>query len=351
MKGLRVVLSSGFSRRRFLLGLADTYDFQIVQHDCRQLRNWGRRYWLSLLPESGLDVNPGGRDLAVSGWPTGPLPIRDVAALFDAALGYRPGLVVMIQAYLDESVRTGGAFAVACYGFFPARAREAEKKLRQLLGGRIFHTTDLVALQGEFRDLERRESDAILRSAIEVIRETNLFGVVVSCYPNNVGQKDWPQVEGLRGHYATCIELCLTAAKIWLDQLPDNQKIAYFIERGYRDEGEIRLFFSNLREHDLRGTYGMVSENVIGKQDAVLLGASDLLAWEWTKYVEETLDPPSGKAIRPQRKSLARLLEPHKPRWRTAWSTHGIHFFQSELAEHLAEKREAIRELQEEASR
>src|SRR5262245_60162762 len=81
------------------------------------------------------------------------------------------GLLAVIEAYFDESMRNSGVFAVAGYGFFPEQARNFSRDWREMLGPiKAFRMADLAALQGEFKSFSRSASDDLIKRATELIQ-------------------------------------------------------------------------------------------------------------------------------------------------------------------------------------
>ena len=74
----------------------------------------------------------------------------------------------MLQAYLDESERKGGVFAVAGYVFYPREARRFVREWRQLFP-QGFHMVDLLAKRKVFAAISDGERDGLLRAAVQVI--------------------------------------------------------------------------------------------------------------------------------------------------------------------------------------
>ena len=56
---------------------------------------------------------------------------------------------------------------------------------------------------------------------------------------------------------------------------------------------------------DVKESYRHSGDAFLPKSDAIPLQASDMLAWEWAKCRDETIERP----IRPMRKSLLALLQ------------------------------------------
>ncbi len=214
----------------------------------------------------------------------------------------------MIYAYFDESERPGGTFCVACYCFFPEQVRKANREIGRLLGDKVFHTTDLAALRGEFTGYARSEADTLLKNFVGVIRRRAAFGAAISCNPKQTSEV-WPDFDGSKSAYAVCLNFCMVAIRRWSERATNAERVAYVFEAGHRCEAEARRFMANLTLFDdLKELFSLHSHEFLGKRQARLLGAADLLAWECAKYMEETKNVEAGAPVRPMRKSLEALL-------------------------------------------
>lgn len=78
--------------------------------------------------------------------------------------------------------------------------------------------------------------------------------------------------------------------------------VAYFFEAGHDYEGEARRFLANAAQNGgaLKDYYRHRSDTFAPKTNALPLQAADMLAWEWAKCQDETIE----QRIRPVRRSL-----------------------------------------------
>ena len=90
----------------------------------------------------------------------------------------RGGVMAVLEAYFDESERSGGIFCVAGYVFDRWSAKKFDREWRTLMKGVWpFHMVDLAAGRGQFAHLPRKELDRILRAAVALINHRMTFGV------------------------------------------------------------------------------------------------------------------------------------------------------------------------------
>jgi hypothetical protein len=86
------------------------------------------------------------------------------------------GPVLVLEAYLDESERTGGVFCIAGYLFVPRQARRFAKEWTQLFGPKGAHMVDLCARRQQFKDLSRQECNRLIKEAVKIIKYRMTFG-------------------------------------------------------------------------------------------------------------------------------------------------------------------------------
>lgn len=231
----------------------------------------------------------------------------------------RGGLALFLQAYFDASERGNGAYCVAGYGFTPKQAKNFTKQWRKMLGDiPYFRTADLLARQGVFRGISCKERDRIMKRAVAIVREFTAVSVIVLCRRSEVDALAPTRKPGLRGPYPICCYFCMALLGQWLDKRsPRVGDIAYFFESGDEYAGEASAVMDKAKSSDgievgLDKFYRYYSHAFVGKEDAPPLQAADLLAWEWTKFKDETIDRWIGEASgepRRVRRSLEELMK------------------------------------------
>jgi hypothetical protein len=224
-------------------------------------------------------------------------------------------MAAMLEAYLDESERTGGVFCIAGYLFVPRQARRFAKEWTQLFGPKGAHMVDLCARRQQFKDLSRQECDRLIKEAVKIIKYRMTFGVVVSCDARQVDQHSPKFIVGFGHAYPVCCHLVMGVTGEWAREHRPGEKVTFIFEAGHKYESEANHFVC-----DALGSLGMKDywqyggHAFLSKQDATPLQAADFLAWEWTKFKDETHD----KNIRPIRRSLRALIEGSRSRYWTA---------------------------------
>jgi hypothetical protein len=214
--------------------------------------------------------------------------------------------VPLIQAYFDESQRTDGLFCVAGYAFPSEQTRKFVKEWQDLFG--IFgglHMNEFVHGQGHFSKTTVAERDALMRSAVQIINKRMTVGVAVSCRLQEMKALSPKFIRGFGNTYSVCCHWVMNSLCLALDKVGIKEQIAYIFEAGHPDEPEARDFVRGMTAYpELKKFYRHSSDSFLPKQDAIPLQAADLLAWEWAKFQDETLD----KHRREMRGSLKALL-------------------------------------------
>lgn len=228
----------------------------------------------------------------------------DADSLIEAALPEKGGLATVLTAYFDESERERGVFAVAGFAYAPPQAKrcrlEWEKVFRKYGG---CHMTDLALAQGVFKGISLKESARLIREAIAIINERASFGVAISCHLAEIEPLLPKWIRGFEGAYPVCCHIAMTALGHLVRQ--KNECAAYFFESGHKHQARAHDFMSRtLDTPELRESYRHYSHTFADKSNVALLQTADVLAWEWAKYIDETVLTPQ----RPMRKSLGALL-------------------------------------------
>lgn len=222
------------------------------------------------------------------------------------------------EAYFDESERPGGTFCVAGYAFLPRQARrfiaEWNTLFRPFDG---FHMKHFAHRRGRFSGVSDQQHNQLIRDAVRIVNQRMQFGVAVSCQMEEVmlhGQG----VDAFKHAFGMCCYLAMVQLAALMLDSGDDRDIFYTFEAGHPHEGAARDFIRAAVavpavKRDLRHA----GDAFIPKKDAVPLQAADLLAWEWAKFRDETLDAD----IRPIRESLRTLFMRDTKRYRCAHVT------------------------------
>lgn len=260
-----------------------------------------------------------------------------LAQLLDAVLPDGKGMVVMLQAYFDESGTQGDspALLVAGYLFEPQRCLALETDWSIALkeaGVSIFHATDCAGGWGEFKDMDRKGRDELYLKLLNLIRRDATVGMVVQVKEADFRQAvpaGWEKRFG--GAYAACATLCLQAVGRWCRDNSRDDRVAYFLESGHQCAGEAFHFMEFIAQFPvMRDLYRWHSHTFVSKKSTVPLQTADILAWELNKEnVERSFFPRR----RPLRKSIGAL---------TDVPTTVMHLEQGRLKKYFASVLEAI---------
>lgn len=214
-----------------------------------------------------------------------------------------------MDAYLDESERNGRSFCVAGYGFLPREAIAFSEEWGRLLGGRVFHMTDLNARQGEFMGVSNAEVDAIMRQGVAIINKSVVIGVAAACDLSEMHSLAPRWIRGFGHAYPLCCYVCMASLGSFLDELGLNETINYIFEAGHRAQAEANDLLDRMDAYT-RTRCHYRSHAYYDKNDARPLQAADLLAWEIAKIHDEICI--QRKSQPRKRKSLEAMLQGNK---------------------------------------
>lgn len=224
----------------------------------------------------------------------------------------------MMYAYFDESERMGGVFCVAGFLFDAAQARRFTKEWSQLFseyaGG--LHMRHFLHGRGAFAGTTVDQRDRLLFESVKIINKTITAAFAVSCNLHEVELLAPKWIRGFSRAYPVCCHLVMIAAGQFLEESGRGfERITYIFESGHKDQSEADDHIRNaVLNPDVKNAYKYLGHDFLAKSDAVPLQAADLLAWEWTKFRDETLE----QRIRPLRGSLRALFESNPKRYKGA---------------------------------
>jgi hypothetical protein len=215
--------------------------------------------------------------------------------------------VVLLQAYFDESEREGGVFCVAGYAFAPHQAKKFTKEWSRLFsaypGG--LHMRDLTHRSRAFKGISAEEQHRLIVEAVKIVNRRITAGFAVSCNIREVELLSPKWIRGFRHAYALCCHLSMVAVGTFLAKTGNEERVNYVFESGHPHEAEARDFMRHVVQNpDVKESYRHSGDAFLSKADAVPLQAADMLAWEWAKFRDETLE----QQRRPIRKSLLSLF-------------------------------------------
>lgn len=226
----------------------------------------------------------------------------------------------MLTAYFDESQRDGGILCVAGYVFAPQQAKKFCKEWSELFAGYRggLHMRSFAHRTDAFFGISAIEQQYLLVGAADIIHRRMTLGSAVSCNVAEVEQLAPKWIRGFRYAYSLCCHLNMIAIGEYLRQNDSSERVRYVFESGHRHAGETRDFIRNaILNSDVKEGYRHDGDAFLAKSQAIPLQAADLLAWEWAKCRDETLERP----IRPMRKSLLALFKLDPKRYKVAHIT------------------------------
>ncbi len=252
----------------------------------------------------------------------------------------RRRIAMLLEAYFDESERPSGIMCVAGYAFAVPQARKFVKQWSHLFsdyGG--FHMKEFAHCKGRFLGISPTERDRLMREAVKIINARMTAGVAVSCKLPEMQKVSPKWIRGFGHAYPVCCHWAMNALCLVLRSEGITDSISYFFEKGHPHEAEARDFVKSASlSPELKKMYKHETDSFIPKSDAVPLQAADLLAWEWAKFKDETLD----QNLRPLRKSLRALFEYAPKRYKV------VHCGGASLARAMAKTRRLFYEQVEE---
>jgi hypothetical protein len=220
--------------------------------------------------------------------------------------------VAVLQGYFDESERAEGIFCVAGYIFASRQAKKFIKDWSQLFGAYPggLHMRDLTQCTRSFAGIGRQDQKYLITEAARIIKRRITAGFAVSCNVKEVQAVGPRWIKGFGNAYPLCCHLCMIAVGKFLEESGSVDRVTYIFESGHPRETEARAFLYNAVLDPLaKESYRHHGDAFLPKSDAVPLQAADMLAWEWAKFRDETLE----RGIRPMRKSLLALFQ-HDPK-------------------------------------
>lgn len=143
-----------------------------------------------------------------------------------------------------------------------------------------------------------------MRGAVEIINDRMSYGVVISCLLPEMMALLPRWIRGFEHPYPVSCHLAMTGMGNLLTDRGRPETVDYFFEQGDEYDGSARTFMGRAVDvPELKASYRHQSHAFVGKQ-ALAVQAADLLAWEWAKYMDETV----AHKTRPMRQSLMALM-------------------------------------------
>jgi hypothetical protein len=148
-------------------------------------------------------------------------------------------LVVVLEAYFDESERDDGVFALSGFGFDPRQAKLFSKEwVRDFPPERPFHMTDLCARQGKFLGISEPERDRLIRSAVKTCARRVAIIVSITCNLREWERVAPPEKIGHRHPYPIFCFISMMALGEWVSKRSKSGLVSYVFEAGHEHENE-----------------------------------------------------------------------------------------------------------------
>jgi hypothetical protein len=211
-----------------------------------------------------------------------------------------------LQAYFDASARQSGLFCVAGYAFTKSKVAKFDRDWSKLFGkyGGC-HLRELASRNGRFKGIGDAESERLFKGAVEIINRRMSYGVVISCSLPEIDALLPKWIHGFEHAYPVCCHLVMTQLGMFLADNLRTESVDYFFEDGDEYAGVARDFMSRTLDVPvLKTLYRHASHRFVDKTEAIALQAADLLAWEWAKFMDETVKHPKRRT----RRSLIALM-------------------------------------------
>jgi hypothetical protein len=195
-----------------------------------------------------------------------------------------------LQAFFDASSRSSGFYCVAGYAFSKLRLKKFEIEWRRLFaryGG--CHMHELATRNGKFKGLGTEEQERLVRGAVEIINERMSYGVVISCLLPEMMALLPRWIRGFEHAYPVCCSLAMSGLGNLLRDRQRPETVDYHFERGDEYDGAAGAFMQRTFDVPLlKESYRHRSHQFVAKQTPGCQ-AADMLAWEWAKYIDETV--------------------------------------------------------------
>ena len=226
--------------------------------------------------------------------------------------------MAVLEAYFDESGRTGGTFCVAGYVFAPLESKRFGEEWRKAVGGSWpFHMAEFAAGKDKvkrevpFEGMSEPDRRALLVRLVNTINRRMTLAISVSCKTGDIQNLN-PGIRGLRSAYSVCCYLCQGLLANWITQRGSSDRVAYLFESGHRFRGEADFIMGLAGQHEISRQWARYEGHAFGtRNNSPQLQAADLYAWELSKFLDETVD----QRKRPMRRSLKALVLPHRGRY------------------------------------
>lgn len=165
--------------------------------------------------------------------------------------------------------------------------------------------TDLANRQDRFEGITLAESRRLIERGIQIINQNAVYCVAVSCDLAEIEPLLPRHINGFEGAYPVCCHLAMMMMGSLVAKSGTGERIAYFFDSGHEHESAAARFMHLAQQlPHFADQYRHYSHAFASDDDVTQLQAADVLAWEWSKYLDETV----MQRQRHMRRSLAELL-------------------------------------------
>jgi hypothetical protein len=215
--------------------------------------------------------------------------------LIDVLLPRGGYVLALWEAYIDESGDEGSddVFVVSGYLFRSDKAVVMQEKWARALrrvGVPYFHMVDCAHGSGKhYKDLKPEKRDWLARRCIDLIKKNSETGISFVVNPPKWGFKSGR--EDFDNSYAYIMTMLIGHFFTHINRNDADPDAAIFIEQGHSTQSLARkhLDFAILPDK-VFPSGRLPSFSFVAKEQACLLQAADLLAWQTAKYVKDVVN-------------------------------------------------------------
>ncbi len=216
---------------------------------------------------------------------------------------------MILQALFDESLRENGVLSVGGFAFVPRQLKEFNKEWVALFPHGC-HMKELSQRRGRFKAITQEQSNALLVSAIKIINHRSSFGVCASVDMDEMQRVMPAWIKGLEHPYPILCHMAMTSLGLLMEDRGGGYSIDYVFEAGHFKQKAADFWMRYaIVVPELSRSFCYRSHRFAANSAEPGLQAADILAWEWAKYMDETVGRRNaGEKHRPMRRSLIALF-------------------------------------------
>jgi hypothetical protein len=196
------------------------------------------------------------------------------------------------SAYFNESTGNKSPILVVA-GLLAADAHWAlfESEWKAVLGEfglTAFHMTDFATRRGEFRGMDERLRQKLLKPLLEIIRSRAAHGFATAVHLEAFKEVfKGNERNAIGSPYNLCALSCNLKVGEWAKKNYQIEPIALFYDTGNRNSGEVSKTFHEHKTDSNNSPYRLGSLTLADDQATVPLQAADITAYELWKWLDE----------------------------------------------------------------